>query len=205
MRWGDQLLPEIGDGMWWVKTGNPLDPNSPWVAEPCDETGPWWDPEKAADAARVLIEDIPAMLRYWNRTLSPVPGRDGCDTIERLRVALDAAMPFIEFPFGEYDREEARKRRLHPKRPKSWHASAIAVAYVIIPALQQSGHTVRGTSHDTIAVRIVHDALDRMRYGKIGRPAIAKILTKWVGEYGLPAPLDDVASVEALVAALNNL
>jgi hypothetical protein len=124
------------------------------------------------------------MLWHWHRTLSPVPGRDGYDTIERLRVALDAAMPFIEFPLGEYDREEARKRRLHPKHPKPWHASSIPVARVMIEALRRSGHTVGGTSHNTVAVRIVRDALARMGYGENERPAIAKILTQWADEHG---------------------
>lgn len=178
--------------MWWVKA-IPGDPNSPRVAEPY-QADPWWDSEKAADAARLLREDIPAMLWFWRRMRTtpaetrpgqrPMRLRRGYDAIEQLRDALDAAMDYIEWPFGQYDREEARKRHLHPKHPKPWHASAIPVARVIIAALRQSRHTVEGTSHNTIAVRIVRDALARMGFGEVEKPAIAKILIKWADEHG---------------------
>ena len=173
-RWASEWpSPEISD-----EGAAAISWDNPWTSE--RECYPCWDSEEAAHAAKALLKNIPAMLAHY----SPMRQHDGYDAIERFRVALDAAIPFIEFPFGKYDRDEARKRQLHPKHPKPWHASAIPVARVTIDALRRSGHTVEGTSHNTITVRIVRDALVRMGFDDIEKPAIAKVLTKWADEHG---------------------
>lgn len=165
MRWGsDHPLSELGE---------------PFNAEP------WWDPEKAAAAARSLLDDVPAMLWHWRRLREtpyetidgrrPKRLRGGHKAIEQLQDALNAAIDYVEFPFGQYERQDHRKR----KRPKPWHAPAVLVTSLIVAALKKAGHT-GATDKNSAAVRIVHHALSRMGYGKIKEPTIAAFLKSWL-------------------------
>lgn len=188
MRWPGEELPAIGDDEQWQidypgSDGPPVYQRVPYKADP------WWDLEKAAASAKVLLDNIPAMLWHWQRLQTTpyetIPGqkpanlRGGYEAIERLRVALDAALPYIEFPFGEYERQDHRKR----KRPKAWHAHAIAITPIIADALRQSGHPVRGTTHNTALVRIVRQALVRIGHDKNIKPAaVAAKMTAWYAE-----------------------
>ena len=114
-----------------------------------------------------------------------VPGqrlREGYEAIDQLRVALDDALPYIEFPFGKYERQDHRKR----KRPSPWHAHAVAITPIIAEALRQSTrHAVRGTTHNSAVVRLVREALVRIGHDKkITREAIAAKLTDGSVESG---------------------
>lgn len=190
MRWPvDPPLPALAEDEWY-EIDYSHDGSFTIRVAPCP-SDPWWDSEKAAARAKALVDDIPAMLWHWHRMqgtrFETLPGqkpkhlRGGYDAIERLRVALDAALPYIEFPFGEYERQDHRKR----KRPSPWHAHAVAVTHVIADALRQSGHPVRGTSHNSAVVRIVCKALVRIGYDRnITSDAVAKHLTGWYAEFG---------------------
>jgi hypothetical protein len=166
--------------------------------------------EQAAARAKALLDDLPAMLCFWHGLQEApkewlpiefdgielpegvrkedlvkqfVPGlrvREGYDVIDQLRVALTAALPYIESPFGKYEKLDHRKR----KRPKDWHAHAVAIAPVIAEALNEAGHEVRSTSHNTILVRVVREALLRIGYANITEEAVAKHLTGWYGGHG---------------------
>jgi hypothetical protein len=159
-RWkSDSPMPAIPDNMWWVRAY----PCPVWFPEPY-VADPWWNPEEAAAAAKALLEDVPAMLWHWHRMQTApetLPGqkparlRGGYDAIERLRIALDAALPYIEFPVGEYERQDRRKA----KRPKDWHLPAIVAAHFIGKALCSES-----TARDSVRVRVVTTALGRMGY-----------------------------------------
>ena len=153
---------------------------------------PWWNPDLAAARAKALLDDVPAMLWHWHRMQAtpdetrpgqkPVHLRGGYDAIQRLRVALDAALPYIEFPFGEYERQDHRKK----KRPKPWHAHAVGITPLIANALRQSGKLVRGATHNSALVRIVcrgvGPELDSDE--NIVKPtAVAAMLTDWYAEF----------------------
>jgi hypothetical protein len=193
MRWGsDPPLPELGANTWWHKvTPAPEwappskdNPNPGWVAEPF-EANPWWDPEKAAAAARLLLDDVPAMLWHWQRLretpYETIPGqqpmclREGHRAIEQLRDALHVAMPYVEFPFGQHQRQDHRKR----KRPKAWHTPAVPITRMIVAALKQAGHS-GATDKNSAVVRMVRQALSRMGYGEIEKPTIAAYLKSWL-------------------------
>lgn len=165
-RWAsDPPMPVIPDDMHWKRAY----PCPVWFPEP-DDVDPWWDcpfwdSEKAAASAKALLDDIPAMLWHWHRMqetrFETLPGqkpmhlRGGYDAIERLRVALDAVLPYIEFPVGEYERQNPRK----VKRPKDWHLPAIVAAHFIGKALCSES-----TARDSVRVRVVTTALERMGY-----------------------------------------
>jgi hypothetical protein len=151
---------------------------------------PWWHAETAAATARALLDDIPAMKWFWrsmretkSETMpgqSPERLREGYDAIDQLRVALKRALPYIEFPFGKYQHRDHRKQ----KRPKNWHAHAVAITPIVAAALKQTGHEVRGTSHNTALVRIVREALLRIGHREgITVDAVADYLTRWYGEH----------------------
>jgi hypothetical protein len=188
----------------------PGDPPKDDDEEVPEHFGDWWDAISAAARAKALVDDVPAMLCFWHglqeapREWLPsdfdgielpkgirkedivkqfVPDlrvREGYDVIDRLRVALKAALPYIEFPFGKYEKRDHRKR----KRRKDWHAHAVIIAPVIAKALSRAGHAVRSTSHNTMLVRVVGEALHRIGYTDITEAAIAKHLTNWFGEHG---------------------
>jgi hypothetical protein len=196
--------------MEWFKCGHQPWPNEPccfeiaerlskmrWPGDPrlplpeLSSPDPSWHPELTAKMAKGLGEHIPAMLWFWHRMqdtpAETMPGQlpkqlhEGYEAIDRLRVALEAALPYIEFPFGKYERRDHRKE----KRPKPWHAYAVAITPIIAAALRQAGHEISGTSHNTALVRIVREALLRIGYGEraITVNAVAAHLTRWYGEY----------------------
>jgi hypothetical protein len=216
--------------MEWFRRGH-----KPWPSEPCcaeiaerlnkmrwpsdprlplpgsSSPDPWWHPETAAARAKALLDDVPAMLWFWQRMQTApkewlpsqwdeielpngirkediikqfVPGlrlREGYEAIDQLRIALEAALPYIEFPFGKYERRDHRKG----KHSKPWHAHAVAIAPWIAAALRQAGREVYGTSRNTALVRIVREALLRIGYGKrdITVTAVAAHLTRWYSEH----------------------
>ena len=165
-RWAsDPPVPAIPNDMHWKRAY----PWSVWFPEP-DDVDLWWDSpvwdlEKAAASAKALLNDVPAMLWHWHwmqgTRVETRPGqkparlRGGYDAIERLRVALDAALPYIEFSVGEYERLDPRKA----KRPKDWHLPAIVAAHFIGKALCSES-----TARDSVRVRVVTTALERMGY-----------------------------------------
>jgi hypothetical protein len=164
IRWRDDPPPPvIGDGMRLVRA----DPDSPWVAEPVIETDPWWDPEEAAAAVKTLLDGVPAMLWHWERRSET---RDGYAAIEALRDELVRALPYIEWPFGKYERRPYRSR----PRLSVWHMPALVIANIVSEALVQSGARSPKFSRDSAATWVVRKALVRMGYGKIEPGTITK-------------------------------
>jgi hypothetical protein len=176
MRW-PQDLPE---------SRKPGEPRPPWDPPPPDPAteDPWWNPPGATAAARALLEDVPAMLWHWHWMQwapearpgqKPIRLRDGYKAVEQLRVALNAALPFIEWPFGEYKRQDHRKK----SRPSDWHMHAGAIAGNIRRALMQSGRRrALGFSRDTAEALVVHEALMRIGYCYIETNTIAAYLQR---------------------------
>jgi len=194
VRWPGEELPAIGDDEQW-QIDYPSWPDGPPVFRRVPyKADPWWDPEKAATAARVLLHDFPAMLWHWrgmrHTRAETLPGqkparlREGYAAIKRLGDALEAALPYVEFPFGKYRRQDHREGM----RLKPWHVHAVAITPMIVETLRRSGHPIpahlRKITHNTAAVRIVREALVRMGYDKniIKPPAIAQFLTLWAND-----------------------
>jgi hypothetical protein len=181
------------------------------------DADPWWNPQDAAARAKALLDDVPVMLWFWHgmqmapKEFDPrqldglklpegihkediikqiVPGqrlREGYDVIDRLRVALEAALPYIQFPFGRGEPQNYRER----KTPKPWHASAVAISRVIIPELRRLGHQVhKVVTHNTAVARIVRLALERMGYSDIKQATVAARLTAWYADPDQPGRLD---------------
>ena len=175
MRWAkNPPLPAIGNDKWWVRgVPNSDNPNPPWRSKRY-KADPWWDTQKAAAAVRVLLDEIPAMRRHWQKTqrtraetrpgYKPARRRGGYDAIKRLRIALNAALPYIEFPVGEYERRDHRKK----PRPSDWHMPALVIKSIVSQGLMKCGQKVPGFSRDAPATSVVHRALSRMGY-KVSR------------------------------------
>jgi hypothetical protein len=148
-----------------------LDAESPWIA--VVDAGPndrWWDVEGAADAAKILIDSIPNMLRHWE-WLRPTPeNSNGYKVIKALSEGLSAARPYIERPFGEYPRIDPRKQA------RRWHVPAVGIAHTIIGALKQSGRRSVSTAANSITVQVVGRALVRMGYPHVEASTIARHL-----------------------------
>jgi hypothetical protein len=177
MRWSsDAPLPVLEDGMWWVKET----PDSPWVQKPDDAADSGWDFQGATDAANNLLANAPAMLRHWDRLRWAPETRTGYEAIKTLQDALELALPYIEWPFGKYERQNPQKRL----RPKDWHVRAHFIAHIIGNALIQSGHRAPGLAGNSIVVMIVREALIRIRCPDIDRGTIAQYLTRWAKKHG---------------------
>jgi hypothetical protein len=163
----------------------PDDPDSPWlqceILEP--DTDRWWDFEGAADAAKTLLASVPAMLSFWDQLRWAPETRAGHEAIKALGGALSLALPYVEFPFGKYERQVR-------KRPKNWHVPAIIIASFIREALIQSGRGAPALTRNSVLVRVVRQALVRMEYPNIGTvtpTAIGAHLTRWADKYWVPA------------------
>ncbi len=113
----------------------------------------WWDFRGASDSAKMLLDSIPAMLSHWEGLRGAPQTRDGYEAIRSLEAALSIAMPYIEWPFGKYE------RRKGPKRPKAWHLPAVLIAQVIINAMVKAGNNSPGISRNSVVVRVVRKAL----------------------------------------------
>jgi hypothetical protein len=159
------------------------DAESRWEAVIDKPDDRWWDMRGTASAANTLIENMPRMLRFWEG-LRPLPNAlKGRKAIKALAKSLSDAHPFIEWPFGKYERLDPRKQA----RPRSWHTPAVAIAHIVVTALMQSGHRSRITAADSITVKVVRGALIRMGYPQVEMSTIARYLerrAKKVGHFG---------------------
>jgi hypothetical protein len=76
--------------------------------------------------------------------------------MDALSTALTVAMPFIEYPFGEYARTTGRKE------PKSWHMPAVLVLPTILRAMMDAGHKNPGLARDSVAIAVLHQGLSQI-------------------------------------------
>jgi len=96
--------------------------------------------------------------------------------------ALSTGMPYIEWPFGYYERQS------HPKRPKTWHMMALLVAQLVIRVMVEIGHEDPGITRNSVVARVVRKALIRMNFpnsNMITLTAIGAHLTRWDKSFGL--------------------
>lgn len=162
------------------KNDPPDDPNSPWLPKPIKtDDKEWWDFKASLEAAKTLLESAPAMLRHWESLQKWPATRDGYETIKRLSASLSEAMPYIEWPFGKYQRQTGRKT------PKSWNAPALVIAILIIRTMVSAGHANPAISKNSVVVRVVRSAMIRMEYGHIQLATIAAHLTAHDRKFGL--------------------
>lgn|GEM_PF-3069521 len=156
---------------------------SPWFQkEPEIDPKRWWDFEAATEAAKTLLKSAPAMLSHWEGQRWAPQSRDGYDVIKALGNALFLAMPYIEWPLGYYE------HRTRSKRPKPWHTMALVIARLVINVIVKAGHNEPGITRNSIVVRIVRNALIRMKLPDAKMVTLAAIgahLTRWDKKYGL--------------------
>ena len=160
----------------------PDPPDSPWLVKETIETGPdpWWNFSEAANAAKVLNESIPAMLRHWTGLLWAPETRGGYAAIKALEGALVVARPYIDWPFGRYERQSGRKQ------PKKWHLPAILIAKAIVQTMIEAGQHEPSIVGNSIVARVTSEALMRMKFINAVTPhAVAAHLTRWDKKYGL--------------------
>jgi hypothetical protein len=163
----------------WPSDTGPLFQPCP-VATESDESDRYWDFDAAFDAAKLLLESMPAMLRHWNGLLWAPETRGGHPAIKALQDTLTVALPYIEWPFGKYERQTGRKQ------PKAWHLPAVMVARVVVKAMIEAGHDEPGITRNSVVVRIVRKALIRMGVlNEITTSAVGAHLTRWDKKYGL--------------------
>jgi hypothetical protein len=151
------------------------DAESPWVAVVDAETDHLgWDLQGAESAAKTLIDIMPNMLRHWEGRRSPPGNSDGYHAIKALADSLSAAYPYIEWPFGKYDRIDPRKQA----RPKIWHMPAFGIAHTVIGALKQPGRPSVSIAANSVTVHVVGRALERMGYPHVEASTIARYLDR---------------------------
>jgi hypothetical protein len=148
-------------------------------SKPLRDADRYWDFDDAIKAAKVLLNAMPAMKQHWRGLTWAPETRDGYPATVMLEQALQTALPFIEWPFGRYQRAAGRKRR------KDWHVPSVLVAKILIDAMAAS----RGTpslARNAVLVRVTHAALRRMGYRlNVGISGISAHLTRWDQQYGL--------------------
>jgi hypothetical protein len=163
-----------------------------WPADPPDgrepsftineSEDPYWDFQAASEAAKLLVDCVPAMLNHWKGLTWAPSTRGGYPAIVALEQALATALPYIEWPFGRYERRTRRKR------PKDWHFSAVIIAKAIIKTLLEVGHDGPSLARKSIVVRAVRKALLRMNYRDVrmvSESGVAAHLSRWDRHYGL--------------------
>jgi hypothetical protein len=161
----------------------PDPPNSPGLPKEI-RTDPnrWWDFQGSSDAAKVLLDSAPAMLRHWDGLRWATETSGGYEAIKTLGNALAIALPYIEWPFGDYEGQTGRKR------PKAWHIPSVLIAHVILKVMVEAGRNEPGITRNSVVVRVVHKALTRMGYPNlrmITTTAIGAHLTRWNKKFGL--------------------
>jgi hypothetical protein len=147
----------------------------------------WWDFDGATEAAKLLIESGPKMLKHWEGLRWAPETRPGYEAIGKLGEALAVALPYIEFPFGEYEPALGRKK------PKDWHVPVVIIFGIIASALSQSLGNPR-LSRNAIMIRVVRSALHRMGYRYVEIGAVSQHLIRWHAKYGLSGLSEHKAS-----------
>jgi hypothetical protein len=153
--------------------------------------GGFWDFEAATKAAKTLLDDLPAMLLHWKDPEWSAHNRAAYAAIKSLEEALSTAMPYIEWPLGQYSGQTGKKR------PKDWHMHSVLIAKLVMQALVDAGEHKPGHTHNSLVVRIVHKALVRMGFPHsetLSLDAIGMHLARWDRKYGL-LPKDAAAVV----------
>ena len=151
----------------------------------------WWNVKGAIAAAKELGAAIPNMLKHseglgrWSET------RGGYEAIEKLREALVTAKPYIEFPLGPYEPAKGQKS------PKPWHLAAVLVAGLLVSTMDE--FTSRSLAKNSVIVRVVRQALNRMGYPQQEAGTVSQYLSRWRERWGgLPNFNDHKASGRAL-------
>jgi hypothetical protein len=148
----------------------PGDVPSPPLPELDDDSNPYWDFQAATDAAKTLRDSVPAMLQHWEGLKWAPKTREGHAAIKALGEALELALPWVEWPFGKYERKSPLKR----PRPKDWHTPALMIAHIIAEALITTGRRKPGLlAANSTTVCAVRKALMRMGYPDIDQRTIA--------------------------------
>jgi hypothetical protein len=181
MRWAsDDPLPALRDGMCWAWLPDQAGP----VQVPDIDPDPYWDFRAATDAAKTLLAGFPRMLRHWDGLMWSAETSGGYPAIKAAQDALLAALPYIEWPFGAYERQGHRTKM----RLADWHMPALAIKNIVSEVLMKCGwSSAPRFSRDAAATRVVFNALARMDYKKISRRkgeesetnTIAAFLRRW--------------------------
>jgi hypothetical protein len=166
----------------------------------------WWDFQATWESAQTLHDSIPAMLSLWeSHRPQTTETRRAYQAIEALGEALPPAMPYIQWPFGKYE------RKARPKQAKPWHMPAIAIARMLIDATVAAGNDCPGITRNSVVVAAVRQALTRMGYPDLEMVTAAAIgahLTRWESRYGLTpkgraaAAAKATSTLKAALAAL---
>lgn len=117
------------------------------------------------------------MLKHWAQLAWAPETRGGHLAITTLQDALVIALPYIEWPFGRYERQTGRRK------PKIWHLPARLIANVVIKEIIAAGHDEPSITRNSVVVRIVRKALIRMNYPEVTNSAIGAYLTRWSQKY----------------------
>jgi hypothetical protein len=164
----------------WHKDPPANAPSLPKIINEPDES--WWDFQAATRVAKTLRECIPKILAFQDGLRWAPETRDGHPAIEALRAALDGALPYIEWPFGKYE------PAIGYKYPKKWHTYATLVARLLVTEMIAAGNSKPGISRNSVVVRVVQRALQRMEIPQsktLTPSAIGQHLTRWDTKYGL--------------------
>jgi hypothetical protein len=160
----------------------PSDPDLPEIPKQETDADKWWDFRRVPDAAKMLLASMPAMLLHWEKLRWAPETRVGYEVIKELSDALSRALPYIEFPFGEYERLSPQKR---PKKHKNWHMAAISVAHKVVKAITPYWSKRPSIHRNSIVIKVVREALGRMGYPKVEASAISAHLTRFDLKFGL--------------------
>jgi hypothetical protein len=183
---GDAQYGEIAAYLtkWSWPSDPPNPPSSPCLPKDEIETNPnhWWDFQGASNAAKTLLASVPAMLSHWDGPRWAPETNAGDEAIKTLSDALSVAMPYIEWPFGQYERQTGRKQ------PQAWHIPAVLIAHVIVKAMIKAEHDEPGITRNSVVVRVVRKALIRMGFPHlemVTASAIGAHPTRWDKKFGL--------------------
>jgi hypothetical protein len=147
--------------------------------KPSRNTDRYWDFSAAIKAAKLLLDAMPAMKTHWRALTWAPQTREGYPATVALERALQTALPFIEWPFGRYQRATGRKQR------KEWQVPSVLVAKILIDATV-AAHRNPSLARSAVLVRVTHAALKRMGYRlNVGISGVSAHLTRWDKQYGL--------------------
>jgi hypothetical protein len=158
-----------------------------WPTDPVERTAQaspdvdrYWDFRGAHKAAKLLLAAMPKMKRHWQALTWAPETREGYSATVALERALQDALPFVEWPFGPYQRAIGRKRR------KEWQVPAVLVAKLLARAMV-AARRKPSLARNAVLVRVTRQALQRMGYNliNVGTSGISAHLTRRDRQYGL--------------------
>ena len=112
------------------------------------------DSKAVANAAKLLMQGLPAIAAHWERKDVEPNDPKSSETLEKLQHVLREAMRYIELPFGKPE-----DQRCGMVVRKTWQLWLLIIVPLLIDAMRNAGHSKVAISRKSVVVRVAWEVM----------------------------------------------